>query len=98
MLLLITWRFQNGFKLGFVMPTITLKNIPDQIYESLKQSAEAHHRSINSEAISCLERVLLPCKSANQDRLERARQIRAGLAHQHFQASDISEAIEQGRP
>lgn len=31
------------------MPTtITLNNLPDDVYERLKQSAEAHRRSLNS--------------------------------------------------
>ena len=42
--------------------TLTLKNIPDAVYERLKLSAEAHRRSMNSEAIVCLEQVLLPTK------------------------------------
>jgi hypothetical protein len=33
--------------------TITLKNIPDEVYERLKASAEANRRSLNSEAIVC---------------------------------------------
>ena len=45
------------------MPTtLTLKNIPDFVYDRLKLSAEAHRRSMNSEAIVCLEAVLLPAK------------------------------------
>ncbi len=43
------------------MPTtLTLKNIPDEVYERLKASAEKHRRSLNSEAIVCLESVLAP--------------------------------------
>ena len=42
------------------MPAITVKNIPDALYERLKASASAHHRSINSELIHCLEQALLP--------------------------------------
>ena len=43
------------------MPTtLTLKNIPDEVYARLKAAAEAHRRSLNSEAIVCLESVLLP--------------------------------------
>ena len=38
------------------MPTITVKNIPDDIYERLKEVAGANHRSINREMIVCLER------------------------------------------
>ncbi len=78
--------------------TITLKNIPDEIYHSLKQAADAHHRSINSEAIACLERVLLPSKAGNDAHLARARQLRESLKGKDFKAADIAKAIEQGRP
>jgi plasmid stability protein len=78
--------------------TITLKNIPDDIYDSLKLAAEAHHRSINSEAIACLERVLMPAKAGHEERLARARQVRESLRGRKFKAADIANAIDQGRP
>lgn len=78
--------------------TITLKNIPDEIYDSLKQAADAHHRSINSEAIACLERVLLPSKASSEERTARARQIRENLKGKKFKATDILKAIDEGRP
>lgn len=37
------------------MATITLKNIPDELVQALKQSAERNRRSLNSEIIICLE-------------------------------------------
>ena len=77
--------------------TITLKNIPDEIYKSLKQAAATHHRSINSEAIFCLERVLLPARAGHEERLARARQIRSTLNPRQFKAADIAKAIKQGR-
>jgi antitoxin FitA len=40
------------------MPTITVKNVPDDIYEDLKNSANIHRRSINSEVIFCIEKVV----------------------------------------
>jgi len=40
------------------MPSITVKNIPDDLYERLKLRAAANHRSINSEIIVCIEQVL----------------------------------------
>lgn len=56
------------------MPTtLTLKNIPDEVYERLKASAAAHRRSLNSEAIVCLESVLVPGRVAVSERLARAR-------------------------
>jgi antitoxin FitA len=78
--------------------TVTLKNIPDPVYLRLKESAAAHHRSLNSEVIACLERVLLPARVSPEERLARARQLREGLAAGEFKPEDIAEAIEQGRP
>jgi plasmid stability protein len=40
------------------MATITLKNIPEQLHKKIKQRAIEHHRSLNNEIISCLERAL----------------------------------------
>lgn len=40
------------------MATITLKNVPDDLYDQLKRSADRHRRSINREAILCLEQAL----------------------------------------
>ncbi len=79
------------------MPTtLTLKNIPDEVYDRLKTAAKAHRRSLNSEAIVCLETVLMPTKMSSSDRLARARQLRAGLGTQ-FHARDIDALKEQGR-
>ncbi|HCU53654.1 MAG TPA: plasmid stability protein [Gammaproteobacteria bacterium] len=75
---------------------LTLKNIPDDIYASLKDSAATHHRSLNSEIIVCLERVLMPRRISAEERLERARQLRAGRAT--VSRNQIARAIRQGRP
>ena len=81
------------------MPTtLTLKNIPDAVYERLKSAAEMHRRSLNSEAIVCLEAVLLPTKLALGERLARARELRAALPKQTFLAEDIENAKRDGRP
>lgn len=81
------------------MPTtLTLKNIPDTLYERLKASAEKHRRSLNSEAIVCLESVLLPTKTTPKERLARARALRDSLPQGEFHVHDIDEAKKQGRP
>ena len=81
------------------MPTtLTLKNIPDFVYDRLKLSAEAHRRSMNSEAIVCLEAVLLPAKVTPAERLARARELRAGLPKGQFKVRDIDELKRAGRP
>ncbi len=80
------------------MPTtLTLKGIPDDLYVRLKQTAEVHRRSLNNEAISVLETVLLPRKATTSDRLARARALRAPLETVKFSAKDIDGFKRQGR-
>jgi len=78
--------------------TITLKNIPDDLYERLKKVAELHHRSLNMEVIACLEHTLLPTRVTADERIARARSLRASLPTGSFSAEEIDEAIEEGRP
>lgn len=40
------------------MATLTIKNIPPDLYEKLKIQAKINHRSINSEIIFTLKKVL----------------------------------------
>lgn len=77
--------------------TLTLKNIPDDVYERLKAAARANRRSLNSEIIVCLETVLIPSRISPKERLERARQLRAELNSEEFQACDIDILKKQGR-
>jgi antitoxin VapB len=37
------------------MPTMTLRDVPDELHAWLKQQAQAHHRSVNKEAIALLD-------------------------------------------
>lgn len=81
------------------MPTtLTLKNIPDDVYERLKASAQAHRRSLNSEAIVCLESVLVPGRMAPGERVARARALRSALQPAKFRARDIDRLKREGRP
>lgn len=80
------------------MPTtLTLKNIPDDVYERLKDSAKLNRRSLNSEILVCLETVLLPGRITPAERLARARALRAGLPRAKFRARDIDAMKREGR-
>lgn len=79
------------------MASITIKNIPDDLYEQLKQAANANHRSINSELIVCLEKVLLPRKITPDERLAAARSLRKRVKANVIGAADIEVAKNQGR-
>jgi plasmid stability protein len=80
------------------MATITLKNIPDDLYERLKAQARAHRRSVNSELITCLETVLRPKKISAEERLRRFRGVRPPIDGQAVSAEEIRQAIDEGRP
>lgn len=78
--------------------TLTLKNIPDEVYERLRTSAVAHRRSLNSEAIVCLESVLLRGRVPADERLTRIRALRSKLPKVKFKAQDIDAMKRAGRP
>ena len=80
------------------MATVTLKNIPDELYERLKATAQAHRRSINSELIHCLETVLKPRKISAEERLDRLRRVRPQIDANAVSLDEIQQAIDQGRP
>ncbi|MFO1409028.1 MAG: hypothetical protein U1F06_01425 [Steroidobacteraceae bacterium] len=77
--------------------TLTLKNIPDDLYARLKAAASEHRRSLNGEAIVCLESALAPDTRPVAERLRRAREIRADLAPQRFRPRDIDAMKSRGR-
>ena len=79
------------------MASLTIKNIPDDLYEHLKQAANAHHRSINSELIYCLERTLLPTKLSSSDLKEAAKLFRGRVMVQRIDVDEINSAKNDGR-
>ena len=80
------------------MPTtITLKGIPDDVYERLKASASANHRSLNSEVIACIEATLMTRRIAASDQLMRIRAIRSRLTQGAFKHDDVDRFKRQGR-
>ena len=80
------------------MASITLKNIPEDLYELLRAQAETHHRSINSEMIHCLETVLRPNTIGVEERLARLRELRSRIQSGQFDTRGINAAIDRGRP
>jgi len=82
----------------FTVPALTIKNIPDDLYNELKHTAEQHHRSINSEVIVCLKRFLFPKKVSPEDRLRDIHALRSQITPNVITAEDIKRAIDVGRP
>lgn len=79
------------------MPSITVKDIPESIYKRLKKQAEARHRSVNSEIISCLEQAVESNRVSDEEILYQARQMRKQVKGS-LTAEEIDDTIESGRP
>ena len=80
------------------MAVTTVKNIPDDLYELLKQSAKTNRRSLNSEIIVCLERALRSRKISPETALARARQLREKTAEYKINDAEFTAPKTAGRP
>ena len=80
------------------MATITLKNIPDSLYDQIKQSAQSNRRSINSEIIICIEKALRGRKINPDKILSAARALRKKTPGKLFAEKDITKVKSVGRP
>ena len=80
------------------MPTtLTLKGIPDELYERLKESAGANHRSLNSEVLARLESQLVPQRISALEHLAAIRAVRARLTATTFDHREVDRIKRQGR-
>ena len=76
---------------------LTLKGVPDEVYERLKESAAANHRSLNSEIIAVLEARVLPHRLSAQDHLTAIRATRARLKKTMFDHRELDRIKREGR-
>ena len=79
------------------MVTVTIKNIPEEVYERIKTQAKVNHRSINGEILFILEQAISLAPIDVQTTLERARKVRELTAHYTITASEIEKMINEGR-
>ena len=82
----------------FALPTnLSLKGVPDEVYERLKASATVNHRSLNGEIIARLEAQVLPRRPTAQDHLAAIRATRDRLATTVFDHADFDSYKREGR-
>jgi plasmid stability protein len=79
------------------MPSLTLKDLPSGLHRELKARAERHRRSLNGEAIACLEAAVTVERVDVDALLARARQARRRVRGA-VSASDIRQLKRTGRP
>jgi plasmid stability protein len=79
------------------MANMTIKKLPDDLYARLRISAERQRRSINAEAIVCLERGLGVAPEAD-DVLAGLRGVRERVRDLYVTDAELAEARRRGRP
>jgi plasmid stability protein len=80
------------------MATLTIKNIPDELYEQLKASAAVNRRSINNEVLILIERAVRSSRPSSREIAAQARELRKLTAHHHLTEEKLEEWKNQGRP
>jgi plasmid stability protein len=78
--------------------TLTLKNLPDALHARLAAAAKRHRRSLNNEAIVCLEAGLGAPSTSVEEQLERIRALRESLGPHIFDPDEIDAFKREGRP
>lgn len=80
------------------MPSVTLKKIPSELYEKVKKSAQQNHRSINSEIIVCLEKVLSNRRTDPEEFLAGIERLQKQISLPRLTDDELCKAKEKGRP
>jgi plasmid stability protein len=79
------------------MVAVTLKNLPAELYERVKQNAKTNRRSINSELIAIIEQAVMPRPLDVAETLERTRRIRELTAPYLATNDEITRLKNEGR-
>lgn len=80
------------------MATVTVKNIPDELYEKLKADAEINRRSINSQIIVCIENAVGTRPIDVTETLDHARRLRRLTEERPIDDAAFNQAKADGRP
>jgi plasmid stability protein len=61
------------------MATLHIRNVPDALYERLRESAEAKRRSLSAEVVVLLDEALESPRPSQKEILARLRQLRSSV-------------------
>jgi plasmid stability protein len=79
------------------MATITVKDIPDDLYAALKAAAAANRRSINREIIHSIETAVRSRPATTEELIDSARRLRARIGPLPVDEESLAAAKRQGR-
>ena len=79
------------------MHSITIKNIPPDLYEKLKEKARVNRRSINNEVIHCIDRSLRSHRLDPEEFIAQIESIHRKYTFPRITPKDLKEGIRKGR-
>ena len=79
------------------MHSITIKNIPPELYEKLKTKARGNRRSINKEVIHCIDRSLHSHRINADEFIAQIESMHSKHTLPHITAKDLNDGIRKGR-
>ncbi len=79
------------------MVTLTIKNVPEDLYERIKIQAKNNRRSINKEVISIIEGAFTVPPIDVQTTLARTKKIRELTAHYIITDEEMTRWKKEGR-
>lgn len=80
------------------MPAITIKNIPNELYEQIRKSASLNHRSINSEILYRLHHSLGHKPIDPELLLQRIEKLQKKIRLPRLTDELLDKAKTEGRP
>jgi hypothetical protein len=80
------------------MATLTIKNVPDELYKTISELAKKNRRSLNSQAIVQLEQSVRKPTVDVEETIRRARDLRAKYPAAWLSQEDVDRAKNEGRP
>lgn len=80
------------------MPNLTIKGLPERLYQRLKRRALRHRRSLNSEVIVCLEQAVNATTVDAESWLAGADRLRRQLQLPPVTEKSLRRAKASGRP
>ncbi len=75
---------------------ITIKDVPKELHQALRERAQSHGRSLNKEVLAVLEKTLSPSRIEPQDLLKKIEARRNRLSN-IVRDGELQAIIKEGR-
>jgi plasmid stability protein len=80
------------------MATLTIKNLPDELYQELKRRAGENRRSLNGEVVYSLEQLIKGERARPRPSVADFRALREKYPLPPMSEEELERVIDEGRP